>query len=361
MLIISGLGFVLLVLHGAHYFAEIESIRSILLGILMPLVLSMFLFVSGGWLWWRKVNGAYLLRMGIWCLVGSGVLAFGGILTIGYQMAHGAVLDHKVYVIASWATAGGFVGLVLGVYDVQRLKSRARAERFSQQLTVLNRVLRHNVRNGANVISGWADHLGDGNGDADQVESIQAEANDLVKLGERARKVERVLQSDGDRREAIDLVGILETEISRVREGHPGLGVRDSLSDEATVSAHPLIESAITSLFDDMVERTSDRSSRVEVACFGPEQTEGNWGTIRITHGGESIPDQVVVALERGYETPLEHGCGLNLWVVKWIVTNSGGEIEFDETASGMTTVTVRLPPPETERTIGGTLRPVSP
>jgi len=47
--------------------------------------------------------------------------------------------------------------------------------------------------------------------------------------------------------------------------------------------------------------------------------------------------------LEAGRETPLEHGSGLGLWLVNWIVTGLGGEVTT--TVDGGTTVTVRLSP----------------
>jgi signal transduction histidine kinase len=55
-----------------------------------------------------------------------------------------------------------------------------------------------------------------------------------------------------------------------------------------------------------------------------------------------------VDVLETGEETPLSHGGGLGLWMVRTIVTQAGGEMSVESTADG-TAVCLRLP---TERTI---------
>ena len=51
--------------------------------------------------------------------------------------------------------------------------------------------------------------------------------------------------------------------------------------------------------------------------------------------------------LLEGEEAPLEHGNGIGLWLVNWIVTRSGGRIAFDENDPRGRRVTLVLSPPD--------------
>ncbi len=51
---------------------------------------------------------------------------------------------------------------------------------------------------------------------------------------------------------------------------------------------------------------------------------------IEIRNEGE-IPNVEQDTLEKGEETALEHSSGLGLWLIKWIVENAHGSIEFPE------------------------------
>jgi signal transduction histidine kinase len=56
------------------------------------------------------------------------------------------------------------------------------------------------------------------------------------------------------------------------------------------------------------------------------------------------IPEEEIEILERGEETGLEHTSGLGLWLVHWIVTESGGSVAFESSDTGGSVVRLRLP-----------------
>lgn len=59
-------------------------------------------------------------------------------------------------------------------------------------------------------------------------------------------------------------------------------------------------------------------------------------------------PDERAVILS-GEETPLQHGSGVGLWLVKWVVRNVGGTLSFGDGPG--TTVEIELPLAEAQRT----------
>jgi signal transduction histidine kinase len=64
---------------------------------------------------------------------------------------------------------------------------------------------------------------------------------------------------------------------------------------------------------------------------------------IRVMDEGDTIAPTEIEPLERGTETPIEHGSGLGLWVVKWMVERFGGELEFKERSPRGNIVLIRL------------------
>jgi C4-dicarboxylate-specific signal transduction histidine kinase len=76
----------------------------------------------------------------------------------------------------------------------------------------------------------------------------------------------------------------------------------------------------------------------VEVAV---DTTATGQVTITVADDGPGLPTVERDLLRGGTETALNHGDGLGLWLVNWIVTDLGGTL--DVTVDDGTTVTVEL------------------
>jgi K+-sensing histidine kinase KdpD len=58
---------------------------------------------------------------------------------------------------------------------------------------------------------------------------------------------------------------------------------------------------------------------------------------------GSEIPEGELPSLAEGYETAIEHGSGVGLWLVNWLVDEMGGDIQFEDRAPTGTVVTLRF------------------
>ncbi|MFB6271068.1 MAG: PAS domain-containing protein, partial [Halobacterium sp.] len=92
-------------------------------------------------------------------------------------------------------------------------------EERDQRLRVLNRVLRHNVRNSLNVVLGHANRLDEEVEDSDDAERIVDAAEELLAVSEKARVVERVLDSDD--LTTATLGDLVTEEVERARSNYP--------------------------------------------------------------------------------------------------------------------------------------------
>ena len=494
---VSAFGGLLVLVHLGHAAAEDESVRAIVFGILFPFVVSVGILAGGIWIWRAGFETEETRRTFAWCFVGVLTLGTATVATILYQRSHGVVVADRAFVVINSISFGGLVGVVVGIYDVQRRRqrrsirrrkralnelhattrelvqlsdreavcsqavdaardildmtingcwlydeseealvpvawtdealelmdeqpvydggeslswrahqtgeiltfddvhessrrhndetvirseiilplgehgvmnvgstrpnafdqsdvslmrilaantqtaleradreqeiaaARERTKRLNRQLGVLNRVLRHDIRNAANVIRGNAELLAErADCETEPAATIRAQADELVGLGERARDFERTIRDDDHESATIDIAAVIEAELERIEREYPSVETSEPIPDSCFVTAHPRIEAAIANVVENAAEHNDHQRPRIEVEIDRPGEGRVE---VRIADNGPGIPDSEVTVLERGYETPLEHASGLGLWLVSWIVNESGGDIRFEE------------------------------
>ncbi|MDX1746566.1 MAG: ATP-binding protein [Halobacteriales archaeon] len=80
---------------------------------------------------------------------------------------------------------------------------------------------------------------------------------------------------------------------------------------------------------------------------------------VRVADDGPGIPEPDRKVLV-GTDTGLENASGLGLWLVNWIVSESGGEVHYEPNEPRGSVVVIRLPPVEPEADDGDD-RPADP
>jgi signal transduction histidine kinase len=344
LILIFSLSVGLLTAHIVHAVGADEDIRTFLLGILIPMLFTVGVFSGGLWLWRQPVDGWFVLRVGTWCLVGSAVLLIMAGLTILYQWAEGVLISDRLYVLLNATSGGAVVGFVVGLYDGRQRRARTELNRLSQQLTVLNRVLRHDIRNSANVIRGNAELLTDEQDvEFDEAQAIKQRAASLVKIGNQAKEIEQLLQESDTARTVVDVAELARQCCAQVSQEYPTAEFEVVSADSLLISAHPLVESALLNVIENGVEHNDTPSPSVTITFDTVSAGATEFVEIRVADNGPGIPEGETAVLERGYETDLDHLSGLSLWLVNWIVTNSDGDVRFDTDGSDGGVVCLRF------------------
>ena len=248
-------------------------------------------------------------------------------------------------------------------------------ERRRQQLTVLNRVLRHNLRNDAGVVHGYGELLAERLDDPELVrmaDAIERRAGALAALGEKARTIEDVLD-DGEATE-VSVDDVVGSVVSDARDRDPdaviefpgNAGEGDDGGDRTVrlrrdalrAIAENAVENAVDHHDGDGVER-DDGGTWVRVSLRREDSADGSgvesggdagggrW-VLTVEDDGPGVPSHEVSAVESGRETALEHGSGLGLWVVGWAADAIGADVDYADRDPRGTTVTVTIP-------VGGT------
>lgn len=228
---------------------------------------------------------------------------------------------------------GTVVGTTALCVDVTQLKRR------NQQLTVLNRILRHNLRNGLTAIMGHLEMAMDRADEQtlDALEQVADRTQSLISIGEIADHFRQTLAETEISTQ--NLGSAVREMADRAREEYPDATVEISVQP-AQVQATTSLRYALWELVDNACEHGGE-SPRVTLIV---EKGDGT-ASVTVTDDGPGIPEQERQILQKGEETPLDHGSGLGLWLVFWVVDMSGGEISF-ECDSG-TAVKVTFPAAE--------------
>lgn len=202
-------------------------------------------------------------------------------------------------------------------------------QQFITRLEVLNRILRHNLRNQLDVIGGHAETLDD----TERREAILAATETLATLGTRARHIDHLL-SKSPQPSTVDLADRIDAVLCAVETD--GVTIEVSAPDAVTVETDAEILTAV--LRSPLENAVTYAEDRVTVSVASHE----SGCTLEIGDDGPGIPAAELEPLATERETPLQHSRGLGLWELKWGVDKLGGELSF--TVENGTTVVIRLP-----------------
>jgi len=271
---------------------------------------------------------------------------------------------------------------------------------------VLARVLRHDIRTGLTVVRGQAEVLAERTAgeEREMAETIVDRSEGLVETVEKARAIERVIDSD-DGQVVMDLRTVVNRVVANVAAAYPDATYETAISERVPVSVHEAFPYAVENLIENAVEHSSTnprssstREDAVEHSSTNPSpdagpgvETEAGTGAeagsgaddavspvdeidhaamatdsqaraerrdgptvtisstvdeetvaLHVADDGPGISETELEVLDEREETPLKHGTGVGLWLVDWVVDHSGGDLTFDTGDEG-TTVTVRV------------------
>ena len=238
--------------------------------------------------------------------------------------------------------------------------------RRKRQLTVMDNLLRHTIRNHMNIVDGTAERIVDDLADVDgpvaaddavgaggsadagspsaddcveHAKTIRRVADDLLTTAEKQRDVIELLRQRGSP-QPVDVEPIVEEAVATAT---------DRVCDAAEVSVscpsgvrafmHVELDDAIAELVDNAIEHAeSPPDVRVTVT------SDGGAVEISVRDNCPPIPrEERHVMTDRWEMDELCHTDGMGLWLVYWIVDRSGGDLTFDTHDDG-NVVTIAVP-----------------
>ena len=218
--------------------------------------------------------------------------------------------------------------------------------RRERHLDILQRVLRHNLRNDLNVVLGQADEisrLAESEEIRQAAGSIIETAQGLTRLSEEAKVIQRVL-GESTAIEATQLSKLVAAVVEDCRHRFGDARITVDCPADHTVRADDNLRIVIETLVDNAIRHNTASTPTVTVSAT---PTDNDRVELSVADNGPGIPETERRVITGDEDiTQLTHGSGLGLWLVRWIIEGYGGDLAIDTPASGGTVVRLYLDRP---------------
>jgi PAS domain S-box-containing protein len=209
-----------------------------------------------------------------------------------------------------------------GIYtDITEQKER------QQHLQVIHRVLRHNLRNDINVVLGGLDVLEPAveGRKAEFLEDLRSTAEGLVDMSHKAKELAAAIDLDTDDCDPINAERLVDSAVEIARDKYDDVSFETDTAGHVVQGNPDVLSSAILELVENAVEHGDADRIRIDVTA----DTDGV--RLRVADDGPGIPEYERDVVAGGTITPLQHGSGLGLWLVRRAAKSCGGAVSFDE------------------------------
>lgn len=208
------------------------------------------------------------------------------------------------------------------------------------------RLLRHNLRNKANVISGHAREItttATEQGIQTDAERIQTVAMELGEIADSVREIQQAVDRSESGRRRHRATAAVRDVVDELLEAYPDVEIAVTEREEMWIDVDRAFAHALTHAIENAIVHSDDGTPTVEV-IIGPSANTGRV-EIRIEDRNPVIEDVELDALFHHEDTTsLSHGSGVGLFVMKWCIESLGGEIRFERRDPRGNTVRFYLP-----------------
>lgn len=246
-------------------------------------------------------------------------------------------LDPRVEAVTS--SQGEELGYTITLIDVTDREIRR------QRIQVLNRILRHNMRNDISAIKARADLATDPDRDTEtQVKKVVDVADDLARLGAEARRIEKLMRRSRAQTGTVDIAEVVE-EIAHSEADGSGATVRTDVPSVSLGLDRGLLAYAVRNLIENAIEHNDVSDPQVEIRGTTTDQGV----SIVVADNGPGIPESERAVIDAGMEDDHRHATSVGLWGTNWAVQTMGGKLTFDESDLGGAAVSISLPVEDTD------------
>ncbi len=214
-------------------------------------------------------------------------------------------------------------------YALERQEQKRKLRTTSEQLEVLNRILRHDVQNDVQVLTLWGEGL--------RERVAEEHTGDVQRLIETSEHIRELTENSKDYMETVTGESdpdtkpvradrILRDELQKARSTYANASFKvDGDLPTATVRANEMLSSVFRNLLANAVLHNDSGDPRVLVALEPAEETV----RVTIADNGPGVPDDAEV-FGKGTQGLESTGTGIGLYLVYTLVSGFGGRVDVE-------------------------------
>ena len=214
----------------------------------------------------------------------------------------------------------------------------------NEALALVNRIVRHDIRNDLNVLEGWLELIAEDPSLAtpDRLEELLTVVEESTTLTESIRDVVTMIEADDDdvETEPVPARSVVLEEVERARAAYPDATLEVGDLPETNVVANALL----TSVFRNLIANAVEHADHDDVTVTVDGAVDGDDVAFTVSDDGPGIPDDrkaVLFDATASTVDRLDHGLGL--YLVHALVSAYGGTVAVADNDPTGTTVTVTL------------------
>jgi PAS domain S-box-containing protein len=216
------------------------------------------------------------------------------------------------------------------ITDLKDLEQSLRER--SEQLEILNRVLRHDIRNDMTVVLGWLEYVSDEASDdlATELDRIESAANHIDELTTAAGDIaETMSSSEEPDLEPTSLTRVLIEECEKRQETFDEATIELPASPpQVSVAANELLSSVFRNLINNAVKHNDAEQPVISVSM---REFDGRV-QVRVADNGPGVPDSLKDEVFSDEVKGLDSsGTGMGLYLVSTLLDLYGGEVWIED------------------------------
>lgn len=210
---------------------------------------------------------------------------------------------------------------------------------FEQRRAVINRVLRHDLRNEMNVIRGYAANLkNDSNNNERTIQSAEKiieKSDRLISLGDEVREIDQEMNRLDRKLRKLNLRVKIQEKIKYIHSNYSDVNFIVRSPDNVYILGNSMIGTAVEQLIENAIVHNDNPNEQIEVYINIETEEEDGKVRLSIIDNGPGIEKSQMSVINTGVETPLDHVNGLGLWMVRWISDIVGGDFHIKDIPEG--------------------------
>ncbi|XGI84503.1 ATP-binding protein [Halorutilales archaeon Cl-col2-1] len=220
--------------------------------------------------------------------------------------------------------------LSTGIYA---LRTEDRIKKENEELILLNRIVRHDIRNDMNLILGWGSELRDHVDEEGEeyLDTVLDASQHVVDLTKTARDfVESIESGEETDLGSVDLRDTVEHVTQIKRETYDDAEFSIEGIPDVEVRANSLLSTVFRNILNNAVQHNDCDTPRIEITAERDEEKDEI--VVCVSDNGDGVSDNVKESIFGKEEKGLEsRGTGIGLYLVRTLVDEYGGDVWVED------------------------------